>query len=402
MDKREFDNPFEDYSGETLLTSSGKLEESLASTLRKNIDNLLQNLHVGLADTDPGDYSVYSGTSGIAALYLHLANKLGDGRGAQYLQTALTYIKHPLNHLNGRRFSFVCGDAGPLALGAVIYSKLGQNDKTKDCINRLSAIYVTMYQDKSFPDEFLFGRVGYLFGLLFVQYHLGKDKIDNSLVARVSKEVLDSGRNLAQVDRSRAPLMYMWHEKYYLGAAHGLAGIFYMLMQVSDPSVQPIMTQLVKPCIDYMVTLQFPSGNCPSSLENMSSDKLVHWCHGAPGWIHTFVLAYKIFGDEVYLHAARRCADLIWKKGLLRKGYGICHGTTGNAYAFLVMFRITQDQKYLHRAWKFAEWCFDYGKHGCRTPDHPFSLFEGMAGTIYFLVDLLDPGNAKFPSYQLW
>lgn len=28
---------------------------------------------------------------------------------------------------------------------------------------------------------------------------------------------------------------------------------------------------------------------------------------------------------------------------------------------------------------QFADWCMNYGKHGCRTPDTPFSLFEGNA-----------------------
>lgn len=26
---------------------------------------------------------------------------------------------------------------------------------------------------------------------------------------------------------------------------------------------------------------------------------------------------------------------------------------------------------------QFADWCMNYGRHGCRTPDTPFSLFEG-------------------------
>lgn len=84
---------------------------------------------------------------------------------------------------------------------------------------------------------------------------------------------------------------------------------------------------------------------------------------------------------------------------------------------------------------QFADWCMSYGKHGCRTPDTPFSLFEGkkktknknthpriswcsalglkiicsawfafsgMAGTIYFLVDLLQPAKARFPAFEVW
>lgn len=65
------------------------------------------------------------------------------------------------------------------------------------------------------------------------------------------------------------------------------------------------------------------------------------------------------------------------------------------------MYRMTNDQKYLYQAYKFAEWCIDYGKHGCRIADAPYSLFEGMAGTIYFLIDLLDPSNARFPAFEL-
>lgn len=26
---------------------------------------------------------------------------------------------------------------------------------------------------------------------------------------------------------------------------------------------------------------------------------------------------------------------------------------------------------------QFAEWCLEYGAHGCRIPDRPYSLFEG-------------------------
>lgn len=35
-----------------------------------------------------------------------------------------------------------------------------------------------------------------------------------------------------QKKTDRCPLLYEWHKKQYIGAAHGLAGIFYMLMQV--------------------------------------------------------------------------------------------------------------------------------------------------------------------------
>uniref|UniRef100_A0A2D4NSY6 Glutathione S-transferase LANCL1 n=1 Tax=Micrurus surinamensis TaxID=129470 RepID=A0A2D4NSY6_MICSU len=112
-------------------------------------------------------------------------------------------------------------------------------------------------------------------------------------------------------------------------------------------------------------------------------------------------LFFQVFGEQKYFSDALQCADVIWQWGLLKKGYGLCHGTAGNAYAFLALYNLTQDMKYLYRACKFAEWCLSYGQHGCRTPDTPFSLFEGMAGTIYFLADLLIPTKARFPAFEL-
>ncbi|CAF5161703.1 unnamed protein product, partial [Rotaria sp. Silwood1] len=70
-------------------------------------------------------------------------------------------------------------------------------------------------------------------------------------------------------------------------------------------------------------------------------------------------------------------------------------------YAFLDLYRVTHDPKWLHRAIKFAQFCLDYGKHHlARTPDRPFSLFEGLAGTIYFMADILTPAYARFPAFE--
>jgi hypothetical protein len=37
---------------------------------------------------------------------------------------------------------------------------------------------------------------------------------------------------MASKSRDGPPLMYMWHEKKYLGAAHGISGILYTLLMV--------------------------------------------------------------------------------------------------------------------------------------------------------------------------
>jgi len=52
------------------------------------------------------------------------------------------------------------------------------------------------------------------------------------MLLQVVSAVLHSGQNLAQEEGRHVPLIYMWHGKYYLGGAHGIAGILYMLLQV--------------------------------------------------------------------------------------------------------------------------------------------------------------------------
>ena len=88
--------------------------------------------------------------------------------------------------------------------------------------------------------------------------------------------------------------MYTWHGKHYLGAAHGLAGILTLLLQIPLPVLRPHLSSLVQPAVDYLLGLQLPSGNLPSSLESSHGDRLMHWCHGAPGFVHLMAHAYRV------------------------------------------------------------------------------------------------------------
>lgn len=53
---------------------------------------------------------------------------------------------------------------------------------------------------------------------------------------QVVMAIVESGKNMSaeQKKTDRCPLLYEWHKKQYIGAAHGMAGIYYMLMQVRN------------------------------------------------------------------------------------------------------------------------------------------------------------------------
>ena len=115
-----------------------------------------------------------------------------------------------------------------------------------------------------------------------------------------------------------------------------------------------------------------------------------------------FAKAYLFWKEQAYLDMCMRCAELTWQKGLLKKGPGICHGAAGSGYVFLLLYRLTSNQCYLHRALKFAEFMLsDDFAQNTHTPDSPYSLFEGWAGAVCFLTDLLQPHRAEFPLFDV-
>lgn len=73
-------------------------------------------------------------STGIALLYLHLHNIFKED---SFLQRALEHVSRSLKCLTRRHdVTFLCGDAGPLAVAAVVYSRLQWGQETDECINR--------------------------------------------------------------------------------------------------------------------------------------------------------------------------------------------------------------------------------------------------------------------------
>jgi hypothetical protein len=49
---------------------------------------------------------------------------------------AHSYVKQSLNCLSRRSITFLCGDAGPLAVAAVLYHKMNSEKQAEECITR--------------------------------------------------------------------------------------------------------------------------------------------------------------------------------------------------------------------------------------------------------------------------
>lgn len=283
--------------------------------------------------------------------------------------------------------------------------------------------------------EVLYGRAGYLQTILFVRSVLppssssaDAEEFGRDVAINTIRAVIDAGISTARRHRTPLPLLWEWHDTHYLGAAHGLVGIFQTLMsyvpelrEVGDRMNLDVLG-LVRSAVDRLEDLCFPTGNLRSSV-GRERDKLVHWCHGAPGYVMLLVKSYEVWGDGRYLRRAERVArDVVYRRGLLRKGVGLCHGISGNAYVFLAVRRgrrleaerrrasgdvaeakseeEEENDKWLGMARTFAGFAVEHLGELERVPDRPYSLFEGSAGLAALLLDLTQPDRAKFPCYE--
>lgn len=200
----------------------------------------------------------------------------------------------------------------------------------------------------------------------------------------------------------------------YQGAAHGTAGILYLLLQFPSWCQEPPTQPWIAATLESILNSQLPSGNFPD-VAGRTRDELLHWCHGAPGTVYTLYHAHKlkVLGeDKTILRSLDQALQTVWERGLLRKGFGLCHGIAGSGYTFLMMYRYTGSEEYLYKAHKMAEAIrsdeigkevevfVDPQRYSVGVADFPYSLMEGLGGTVCFCCDLLHPNTAGFPGYE--
>mmetsp|Transcript_18950 Transcript_18950/g.39076 ORF Transcript_18950/g.39076 Transcript_18950/m.39076 type:complete len:475 (+) Transcript_18950:18-1442(+) len=280
--------------------------------------------------------------------------------------------------------------------------------------------------------EVLYGRAGFLQAIAFVRSKTNDTCYGENLVKDLCKSILEEGRRLAKRRGVTFPFLWEWYGKIYLGAAHGFVGILHTLLsfageirsiKVEGRDEEPL--ELIEAMILKLDDMCFLSGNLKPALgESDESDRLVHFCHGAPGHILLLTKAFEVYNNLQFLERAEVIAHkVLCRRGLIRKGVGLCHGIAGNAYCFLSLYRArklresqimtsqqqpnksssdheSKSDEWLQWADHFAMFAIEHFDYLKDIPDHPYSLFEGAAGLITLLHDLAsDPALSRFPCF---
>ncbi|KIX00703.1 uncharacterized protein Z518_09768 [Rhinocladiella mackenziei CBS 650.93] len=290
-------------------------EELLASLTRINT----YNPPVQTCSTGWTFHGLYNGPTSIAYLFFRLSQHYHDlmFKGQSLLDWAQAYLD--LGAFGHRRGvdSGHCGIANEVTAQISIRAVMEQDSSL---VQKLCS-YESTVNDGSGSDEWLYGRSGYLYFLRLARSGFEKDanaaKLIDSTIQKTVQRIL----------ATKQP--WKWHDKAYLGAAHGTLGILCQVV-LSSPSsagsIEHILSQVLG--------TQLSSGNFPSSLP-ASSDRLVQFCHGGPGAVLALRSLRPHFPSlqgriDAAITAAQRD---IWKRGVLTKQPCLCHGIAGNALA---------------------------------------------------------------------
>eukprot|EP00826_Nyctotherus_ovalis_P061298 TRINITY_DN8706_c0_g2_i1.p1 TRINITY_DN8706_c0_g2~~TRINITY_DN8706_c0_g2_i1.p1 ORF type:complete len:443 (-),score=98.90 TRINITY_DN8706_c0_g2_i1:158-1486(-) len=373
------------------------------------------------------DSSFYSGSGGNVLLYWrqyklykHQCNK---DKMQEHLQNAVIAFETNVKVLKSGNISlnilkspsFFIGSAGLYTIGTLIYKEMGNMSEMLNCYKKVMGSLM-MCKGKEANDELIYGNAGYLYCLLLL--YMEDRTLFNCKTEII--EVVDLIKKEGAVSGIKGILIYTFprtSKNFYYGAAHGLMGILYILMKamavVEDLSKDRELLKSIEASSEYLLSLQYPSGSFPKAY-NAESEKLVQFCHGAPGAIPFLLSAYKLLGRDEYFNAALKAGNATWQQGILLKGNGLCHGITGNAYTLHTLYRGTGDDKWKYRSCMLVDASWnpevqsvvrkyqDGTRVSVGVPDAPYSLMEGNGGTAVLYADLMGkPELVRFPGFEL-
>uniref|UniRef100_A0A0G4H5H5 Uncharacterized protein n=1 Tax=Chromera velia CCMP2878 TaxID=1169474 RepID=A0A0G4H5H5_9ALVE len=369
-------SPFPECSRETARA----LSTAIVSELRKE---------TAAGPPSREDGCVYTGAAGKAyCLY-----RIGE------LDLASQLLHLSLHQGSKRRrpsdgLSLMCGEAGVAVVAALVSHASGKTETAQKMVDKFCSFAASSsgLMTSKADDEWLYGKTGFLVGALELRRVLGNQAVPSQIVESVWNGLLRKGVSTGWV--------FPWHGEEYVGAAHGTMGVLHALMSVPEMCLAGGAggsgnREALEAGLRTVLGWKCPDGNFPAVVEEKSQQmsELVHFCHGAPGAVLLFSRAALLFSSQAYAREAVAAAEIVYSRGLLRKGPGLCHGVAGNGFALLVLSRLpppllsaSESERWRSRARQFAHFIStDEFRNGSRQPDTPLSMWEGWAGVLTFL-----------------
>ena len=399
------------------------------------------------------DTSFYIGTGG--NIYIYWKQYIFYNKKKEYLEkfhqsleTNLSIVKES-NPPDTNSFFF--GDSGLYLFYCIYAIEINNKDLFEEKFKNLIELKAISEMETA-EIELLYGTSGYLYCLLYLKKYIMSEMNGNTIINKNSIDLLNNTIiemfNILLKSGIISMEKYHWDKcllfpfplnyenpQLYLGAAHGLIGVLYILLSTvksfpellkqdlkidnNKVNIQDILLKSIK----YVQSLQIEStGNFPSDIYGKDSGELVHFCHGCVGAVHLFLLAEQFYPNNGFKETALSCNKCLWERGLLYKGNCLCHGMSGTVFSLIRLYKYTKNDLYLKEAIGICIGTYDKKiqslvkedvdpQRKCKgIPDTPYSLMEGEGGCLVMYYDLLSillkSSNSAFigvfPGYEIY
>jgi hypothetical protein len=266
-------------------------------------------------------HGLYAGPTSVAYLFFRLSQIYPDlqFKGQSLQDWTQAYLDLGLHGKHNGVDSSHCGIANEVLAQLAIRCAIEQDPSLAQQLCSWESTINDTNQTGS--NEWLYGRAGYLYLLRLARSGFQGDSKTQHLINLTVRKTVN------RILSAHQP--WVWHGKEYLGAAHGVFGILTQII-LSAPSTSNDLEEMLSQHLD----IQYPSGNFPSSMP-AGSDRLVQFCHGAPGVILSLRAMRPHFPSlqPKIDHAIKAAQADVWKRGVLTKQPCLCHGIAGNALA---------------------------------------------------------------------
>lgn len=337
------------------------------------VNDAMKDLLARVRQQNMKDETVYSGYLGLV-LVSYIMRSMG------FILDQFDIYRRPLLT---RSITFLAGSGGYFAMEAVLtHGATGLQD-----------LLVCGQQAHALPEsdcELFHGRAGYLHSLLFVRRQLGNAHFAHDIVTSLVQQIVTEGMK----NGPNGVLLWVCHNRPYLGATHGLAGILYVLLhcQLSE-TYQHIL--LIERTADWLIDhCRNPSGSFLAVADDAQPADVMGFCYGAAGFIPLLCSLTQRFPAKAkhYRAVAEEVGALVWQRGLQQtKAPGLCHGIAGSICALLDLHRLTKKKRWLYRAQHFCVHAVQHLDPLLAHTKHPQSLFEGATGVLFALAATLRP-----------
>ncbi len=303
-------------------------------------DIVLADTENGVNRLRPMGPGLYSGLSGMALFFEHLAQQTGSERMAEVSQHALAgihkYIEAPEQL---RDFGIGAYNGWPSIV--YMYVHMARLRKDKKLLNYAERMVDVLSDDLLNPDDF--DLISGVSGTLLVLSQLSR-QADNDIAKQRVKQLAD----WLVASAIKQPTGLGWansvtQEQPLTGLGHGVSGVILALTEAAIFLQQPAYLEVVKQALAYEDSWfceqrkNWMDLRVDRMLENQH-DAFFAWCHGAPGIGLARVacaqrLEHSKMADPVLLESLRHSIRVAAETSLA-SGFGdnhcLCHGDLGN------------------------------------------------------------------------